>query len=478
MPEPRDSKSGTVLANRYRLQRRLGAGGMGEVYEAKHTEISRRFAVKVLRSEYACDPQMQARFRCEAQAAAGLSCDHIVQVTDFGSAEEGSLFLVMELLEGENLRGMLERLRRPLAPEQAVAVTTQACRGIAAAHEHDIIHRDLKPENLFLAKLGARTTVKVLDFGIAKLNNQSMGTGGGKLLGTPAYMSPEQVRGGEDMDHRADVYALGAILYESLTGVAAHPGKTQPEIISHVLFGEIQLVRTLNPAIPVELERAVHKALASKCEDRFQSAIDFAAAIAPFLGSGELPEVLVQDGSANPTLPAQSSEIRTSRPVERQIGTPAEPAAVGRASTYARPAVTRAGIVLAGSCMALGLVWALTHEVSPAARGEAQSRSREAASRAETGHSNEGATLAAPPSTPEPTGSAAAPEFTGATLAVQRKAADVSVSPVRQKPTIPPATPKPAPSVATSASKEPEPSGLEVPLGDRNLQFKPSPFHS
>jgi serine/threonine-protein kinase len=358
-----------------------------------------------------------------------------------------------------------------------VAVTAQACRGIAAAHEHGIIHRDLKPENLFLAKLGARTTVKVLDFGIAKLENQSMGTGGGKLLGTPAYMSPEQVRGDEDMDHRADVYALGAILYESLTGVAAHPGKTQHEIISHVLFGEIASVCTLNPAIPVELGRAVHKALASKSEDRFQSAVDFAAAIAPFLGSGELPAVLAQDGSDSPTLPAQSSEIRTSGPVERQIGTPAEPAAVGRAPAQARPALTRAGIVLAGSCMAIGVVWALTHEVSAPAGGEAQSHPREAPPRAETGQSDEGATPAAPPSTSEPTGSAALSDLTEANPAAQRKAADVSVSPLRRKPTIQPATRKADPIGATSASSEAERSGIEVHQGARNLQFKPNPFH-
>jgi hypothetical protein len=285
-------------------------------------------------------------------------------------------------------------------------------------------------------------------------------------------MSPEQVRGAEDMDHRADVYALGAILYEALTGLAAHPGKTQHEIISHVLFGKVAEVRRVNPAVPVELGRAVHKALASKPDDRFQSAAAFAASIAPFLGSGELPAVLSQDGSDSPTLPGQSSDPGTSDRAERQSSTPAEPAAAGHVPAHGRPVLAHLWILVAVSCTAIAMIWALRREESPVAGSEAQSRPRELPSHAEIRSSDE----IAAPTISEPTAIATTSRSTEANPASQRNGASVSASPVRRPPAMQPATRQPGGSGGTSPSNEPEHSGLEVHWGERSLQFKGNPF--
>jgi serine/threonine protein kinase len=354
-----DSRTGTVIGNRYRLQRRLGVGGMGEVYEAKHTEIPRRFAVKLLRAEYARDPEMRARFRQEAQTAAGLSSDHIVEVSDFGYAEDGSPYLVMELLDGVDLRKVLASLGR-LSVEQAVAVAKQTCAGAAAAHALGVIHRDLKPENLFLARRGERTTLKVLDFGIAKLRNQSMGTGGGRLLGTPAYMPPEQVRNQANLDQRADVYALGAILYEALTGSIPHPGAAQHEIVSHVLFEQPAPVCALNPAVPSELGTVIHRALASAADDRYQSMAELSHALDPFAGSEMLPLPAASDcASTSLTPPARSSEQR----MESQTAAVAlETRAVASTleSRVPPPRKARAVVfVAAAALLAVGALWVL-----------------------------------------------------------------------------------------------------------------------
>jgi serine/threonine-protein kinase len=333
-----------VIADRYRLQRRLGAGGMGEVYAARHTEIPRLFAVKLMRTEFAQDPTMVARFRQEAHAAAGLVCENVVEIADFGYAREGFPFLVMELLEGTDLRRLLRR-GPALSISQAVQLVMQACLGVQAAHEHAIVHRDLKPENLFLTRRGERTLLKVLDFGIAKLRNRPFGTGPGRIIGTPQYMAPEQLRGSAGVDHRVDVYALGAIAYELLTGEVAHPGTGHHEIITHVLFERPRSIRALNPAVPPALASVVERACASAPDARFQSADEFRIALLPFVGADALPiPVLAPAESLHDTLPAHGTDsVQHASAASSSAGSNAAPlgaTASGRL-TWARSARAR-----------------------------------------------------------------------------------------------------------------------------------------
>ncbi|MSP61568.1 MAG: hypothetical protein EXR72_14760 [Myxococcales bacterium] len=214
-----DPLVGAVLAERYRIVRLLGEGGMGRVYEAHHIHINKRLAIKVLHAEAVGDPATVARFRLEARAASSIGHENIVAIEDFATLQGGAVYLAMEFLEGESLG---ERLRRdpPLAIAEALEWMVQVCHALAAAHAARIIHRDMKPDNIFLARKGERVVPKILDFGIAKVAGEGGGmnlTHTGAIFGTPLYMSPEQADG-LPLDHRADIYAMGVILYELFVG--------------------------------------------------------------------------------------------------------------------------------------------------------------------------------------------------------------------------------------------------------------------
>ena len=282
-PEP--SRAGQVLSGKYELVRKLGEGGMGVVYEAKHVLVGRHFAVKLLQRELARNREAIARFQREAQAAGALDTEHVAGITDFGFADDGAPYMVMELLRGEDTRSLLER-EGPLPVPRAVHLVRQACHALAVAHARGIIHRDLKPDNLFVTRRSdGSDLVKVLDFGIAKLRHESqtpVTTQAGQMLGTLAYMPPEQVRGDKDIDHRADIHALGAILYECLTGKLPHPGNLTHVIIYHILNEPPVPVAELRPGLPPELALVVHQALARDPKDRQQSVEELAQALAPF----------------------------------------------------------------------------------------------------------------------------------------------------------------------------------------------------
>jgi Tol biopolymer transport system component len=272
--------TGTKLGP-YEVVGLLGTGGMGEVYRARDDRLGREVAVKVLPPELSADPRRAQLFAQEARAAGALDHPNIVAVHDVGS-EGGTVFIVTELLDGETLR---ERLRRgPLGPRQAAGVAAEVARGLAAAHRRGIVHRDLKPENLFLTREGR---VKLLDFGIAKLLPAEDGertdttvapdapqTQPGALLGTVGYMSPEQARG-EPADVRSDVFAVGAILYEMLSGRRAFAGGSKVETLHAILTEEPPPLAGLPPA----LERIVARCLEKDPERRFQSAPDLAFAL-------------------------------------------------------------------------------------------------------------------------------------------------------------------------------------------------------
>ncbi len=228
---------GQVIGGKYRVVRLLARGGMAVVYEAQHTLVHLRSAIKLLRRDLAERRDILARFEREAATAGALENENVAAAVDFGITEDGTPYIVMEFLAGESLGALLEREGR-LPLRRAADLIAQACRGVGAAHAAGIVHRDLKPHNLFVCRREDGTDlVKVLDFGVAKLqaiDAESAATHTGTTLGTAAYMSPEQARGERTIDARTDIYALGAILYELLSGRLPHPGDSHNAILHHI----------------------------------------------------------------------------------------------------------------------------------------------------------------------------------------------------------------------------------------------------
>jgi predicted Ser/Thr protein kinase len=275
---------GVTLSGRYLVRRKVGQGGMGAVFEATHTEIGGRYAIKVLLDKYAQRDAIVRRLKQEAQLATSLEHEHIIRVTDFGNTDDGRTYVVMEYLEGESLAECIARESK--LPEQRIlSIAAQTASALAAAHAKGIVHRDIKPENLFLMKRKEKDFVKVVDFGISKSLRASEEqeqepprlTQTGMVLGTPLYMSPEQARGDESLDHRVDIYALGVIMYEAATGHVPFSGTNYLSVISQVLNEEPKPLRELRPELSEEFEAIVAHAMTKDRAHRYASANDMLA---------------------------------------------------------------------------------------------------------------------------------------------------------------------------------------------------------
>ena len=273
--------------DKYEVRRRIGEGGMGLVYEAQHTVIQKRVAIKVLRDDFSRRPEVVERFRQEAISASRIGHQNIVDISDFGTTPTGSSYFVMEYLEGEDLANVLAR-EVVLPMGRTVRILQQCCRALGAAHEKGIVHRDIKPENIFLVnRADEHDFVKIVDFGIAKMSDiETEGEPGRKLtktgmiFGTPEYMSPEQAAG-KELDHRVDIYAIGAILFECLTGRVPFVGDSFMGILTQHMFEEPPPLREVNPKVEVsaELEMVVYKALAKDPADRYQTMAELGEAL-------------------------------------------------------------------------------------------------------------------------------------------------------------------------------------------------------
>ena len=278
---PADPLIGHTLDEKYRLEARLGIGGMGTVYRALHLLIDRPVAIKVLNQRFVEDEAARTRFRREARAAGRLQHANAVTVTDFGQSSDGYVYIVMELLEGRTLREILAK-EAPLDPARAVSLMMQISDAVAAAHDAGIIHRDLKPANVFIVqRADVPSVVKVLDFGIAKLAAESLDdddpmtlTQIGAMIGTPRYMSPEQCDGVE-LTPAADVYSLGIILYEMLTGTVPFSGSTPLSIAMKHATESPRAPRDFVATIPDALEKVVLHALEKRPENRPANAAEF-----------------------------------------------------------------------------------------------------------------------------------------------------------------------------------------------------------
>ena len=279
---------GSVLAGKYRIERVLGQGGMGVVLGARHLHLDEPVAIKVLRGELAADPVIVERFLREARLAAKIKSRHVVRVTDADRLPSGAPYLVMEWLEGSDLASIVDQ-EGPLDPARAVRHVREACEALGEAHAIGIVHRDLKPSNLFAARRGdGPPCTKVLDFGISKLLGEEL-TRTDVMLGSPSYMAPEQMMSARDVDARADIWALGVVLYKLVTGTVPFLATTMAELGMMVLFGEPTPPEQARPDLPPALAQVILRCLRRERAERFASMAELAAALAPFAGEATAP---------------------------------------------------------------------------------------------------------------------------------------------------------------------------------------------
>lgn len=278
-------RQGETILGKYEVEQVLGSGGMGVVVAVRHLQLGQRYAIKFVKSEAASDPTVVARFIREARAMVALSSEHVAKVFDVGTLENGAPFMLMEHLAGVDLGRVLDT-NGPLGVPEAVAVILQACEAIAEAHSLGIVHRDLKPSNLFVSKRADGTRlIKVLDFGISKAVDTPRGQGltiSGALMGSPGYMSPEQVRSPKTVDLRTDIWGLGVILYELLTGRGPFVGDTLGETFAHILSDTPVPIRTLRPEVPEGLCIVVAGCLERDPASRIGSVSALATKLLPF----------------------------------------------------------------------------------------------------------------------------------------------------------------------------------------------------
>lgn len=286
---------GDVVLDKYRVERVLGRGGMGVVVAATHIELDHRVALKFLLPEALQHREIVERFAREARAAAKIQSQHVARVIDTGRMPSGAPFMVMEYLDGRDLADVLEQ-DGPLEPGVAVSYVLQACEAIAEAHAAGIVHRDLKPSNLFLAnQRDRRAIVKVLDFGISKLRDPKSAalTQTATMMGSPHYMSPEQLTSSKDVDARTDIWSLGVILYELVSGRRPFEAETMPEIVALILRNQPERLGTMRPGISLDLELAIARCLASSVRDRYPTIAALAAAIRPLSSDVEAAQASV-----------------------------------------------------------------------------------------------------------------------------------------------------------------------------------------
>jgi serine/threonine-protein kinase len=397
---PADPRVGEVLSGKYKLLRAIGRGAMGVVYEAEHLLLERPCAIKLLHASAGDDRQQQRRLRREALRAGGVVHEHVVSVLDYERDAGGTPYLVMELLRGETLRALSRRLG-PLPAPRAVDLAVQIARGLGAVHARGIVHRDLKPHNVFVTRRAdGRDWVKLLDFGVARAPapDDSLGsTAQGALVGTLRYMAPEQVGDPRAVDARADLYALGVVLYELLAGRAAFAADDMQAVVQQVLAGRPAPLAQLRPDLPGALLRCVERAMALEPAARFASARELAAAL---LASVERRDPSASD-TADDSVPFAGGASAASARAARSAATPDRATAVRGARSWIAAAA------------ALALVAAAAWLWTGRARGPAVAESARPAAAASTPVAASGsvgserrATIAVPPAAYDPLASA------------------------------------------------------------------------
>jgi eukaryotic-like serine/threonine-protein kinase len=370
-------KAGEELAGKYTVLEVLGTGGMGVVVAARHKALGDNVAIKLLLPKALRDKEAIGRFVREARTAAKIKSDHVARVLDIGALDTGVPFIVMELLEGQDLGRLLRSEgRQPIG--EAVDWVLQACVAIAEAHALGIVHRDLKPSNLFLANRSDGTTiVKVVDFGISKALEADLGeprdtelTDTQATFGSPAYMSPEQIRSAKNVDYRTDIWSLGVILYELLVGDTPFRGETSSGVLAAIAADPAPRLRAQRPDAPPDLEEAVALCLTKDVAQRFATVAELAVAIAPFgLESSKLhlDRILRLSTAGSGKLPAPRRSVPTSAAPPAAFAATEKPW-VTSGSAHPRARLTPLTLVLLGLVAGLGAALVVTRAYLAPAR--------------------------------------------------------------------------------------------------------------
>ncbi|MGQ0763990.1 MAG: protein kinase domain-containing protein [Acidobacteriota bacterium] len=326
---------GRTIEGKYRIDAKLGAGGMGAVYRAHRLLIGDDVALKILHPEHVSQPDATERFRREAQAAARLKHANAVSIYDFGVTNDGLVYLVMELVEGQSLREIIKQ-QGPLTPSAAAEVISQVCAALDEAHRQQIVHRDLKPDNIVVKPMLNGLRVKVLDFGIAKLRDLTAGnlTQTGSVMGTPHYMSPEQCLG-EELDSRSDIYSLGIVLYEMLAGVVPFNSPMSTAVVVQHVNQAPPPLRTINLSISTAVEAVVMHALAKQRQERPQSAAALAEELRNELSP--MPSFASQQRTPTPTFAAQAPSFPNSQPTAQAPTVVLRTPGSGSSAAYGAP---------------------------------------------------------------------------------------------------------------------------------------------
>ncbi len=360
------AEPGQVIGGKYKLIRAVGDGGMGTVYEAEHMLLGTRVAVKILHPEMVRRAGLIDRFLQEARVSARIQNPHVVRVTDVDRSPDGVAFLVMDLLQGEPLSKKIER-ERTLSVPVACEFTLQILDALESAHAIGVVHRDLKPENVFITELNGAPLLKLIDFGIAKLkqtdDHAKNLTSFGTLMGTAEYMAPEQAFSADQVDARADIYAVGVMLFEMLAGSRPVSGENGRVVAVKVERGEVTPLVRVAPHVPPELAGLVHRAMAFRAELRFESATSMRQA---------LQSILSAYGGARPSAPQEKSATVHGAPAAAAL-TPLPPEARGGTAMQAGPPQFTGGPLIAPASSAVGIESSVrgsadTREASPAAQ--------------------------------------------------------------------------------------------------------------
>lgn len=459
---------GTVLAGKYRIDRVLGEGGMGCVVEALHQELGSRVAIKFLLPQALANPDIVARFEREARATASLQSDHVVNVTDVGRFDDGSPYMVMEFLTGCDLASGLVRAGGKLPISEAVAYGIQAAIGLGDAHEQGIVHRDVKPSNVFLhARKDRRVVVKIVDFGIAKQteNLDTSLTQASAVMGSPKYMSPEQLRDAKTADARSDIWSLGVTLFEMVAGRTPFTAESMAVLHAEILASPAPSVRAFRPEAPFELEAILNRCLAKDPANRFGSMAELRAALeqVAMATSAIAPSFVLTSErvlrTADPTPPtgfdATAIADRPSSPAVTTGGVShtapnavVEPVAVAKGGPITAPGATASSklplVAAAIAVLALGAAFALRGRSEEATKAPAPVAPVSAASPAAK------APESAPVVTPEPA-PAPAPAAVAAPAAAPEAGTDAVAKPAAAKPTAAPAAAPRAPTKRKSS---------------------------
>jgi eukaryotic-like serine/threonine-protein kinase len=474
-PQQFGVQEGQMLAGKYRVERVLGVGGMGVVVAAHHVQLDERVAIKLLLPERGESPISTRRFVREARAAVKIKSEHVARVFDVGTLEDGAPYIVMEFLEGSDLAVWLAE-SGPLPIEQAVEFVLQACVAVAEAHRLGIVHRDLKPSNLFCTKRpDGQILVKVLDFGISKMRDvgdsvSGTATAEGTMLGSPLYMSPEQLNSSKDVESATDIWALGVVLYQLLCGSVPFAGHTLAAVASKIATEPPAPLRPLRADVPAGLEVVIARCLQKAPADRYGSVAELAAALlnfAPRRARVYLDRIAGATPSESPLArtpapppgapmsgPARSdAPISTTGPISGAIGS------TGQARTSVRKIVARLAIALAllgaGATAAAALLHAPPRELRPLEGPESLS------------------SKPAPPSETSPPAAPTQPATAAAPLA-SATAPEMTLQPPKRLPShgIPKAKPGVSPEKTPgTAQRAPNPPASGAPSGCKVVSF-------